>query len=59
MKKNCQPQTKFTGSYKKKSMCIKHWLLIHVILLTLTIMTQLPEQNSEAAAGGVFNNFEN
>ena len=37
---------------------IIHWLfiyllLIHLILPTLTIMTQPPEQNSEAAAGGV------
>ena len=36
-----------------------HWLLIHFILLTLTISTQPPEQNSEAAAGHVLNNFAN
>ena len=29
------------------------------MLLTLTIMTQPPEQNSEAVAGGAFENFEN
>ena len=29
------------------------WLLIHFILLTLNIMMQLLEQNSEAAAAGV------
>ena len=36
-----------------------HWLLIHHILLTLTILTQPPEQNSEAAAGHVLKNFAN
>ena len=36
-----------------------HWLLIHLILLTLTILTQPPEQNSEAAAGHVLKNFAN
>ena len=30
-----------------------HWLLILLLLLTLTIMTQPPEQNSVAVAGGV------
>ena len=34
-----------------------HWLLIHLILLTLIIMTQTPKQNSDAAAGGVLKNF--
>ena len=33
------------------------WLLIY--LLTLTILTQPPEQNSEAAAGDVLKNFAN
>ena len=36
-----------------------HRLLIHLISLTLTIMTQLPEQNSEVLAGGVFKIFAN
>ena len=35
------------------------WLLIHLILLTFTILTQSPEQNSEAAAGGVLKDFAN
>ena len=30
-----------------------HWLIIHLIFITLTILAQPPEQNSEAAAGGV------
>ena len=35
------------------------WLLIHLTLLTFTILTQSPEQNSEAAAGGVLKDFAN
>ena len=38
---------------------LMHWLLIHLILLTLTILTQPPEQNSEAAAEHVLKNFTN
>ena len=34
-----------------------HWLLIHFMLLTLTIMTQPLKQNLEAVAGGAFKNF--
>ena len=37
----------YYGSY------IDFYTLITFILLTLTIVTQLPQQNSEAAAGGV------
>ena len=33
--------------------------IIHIYILTLTILTQPPEQNSEAAAGGVLKNFAN
>ena len=36
-----------------------HSLFTHLILLTLTILTQPPEQNSEAAAGDVLKNFAN
>ena len=36
-----------------------HSLFTHLILLTLTILTQPPEQNSEAAAGGILKNFAN
>ena len=36
-----------------------YWLLIYLMLLTLAIMTQPLEQNSEAVAGGVFENFAN
>ena len=36
-----------------------HWLLIYLILLTLTILTQPPEQNSEVAAEHVLKNFAN
>ena len=40
---------------------IIHWLfyIIHNYILTLTILTQPPEQNSEATAGGVLKNFAN
>ena len=38
---------------------LMHWLLIHLILLTFTILTQPPEQNSEAAAEYVLKNFAN
>ena len=31
-----------------------YWLLVHLVLLTLTIMTQPQEENSEAAARGLF-----
>ena len=34
-------------------------LFTFIYLLTLTILTQPPEQNSEAAAGGVLKNFAN
>ena len=36
-----------------------HQLLIYHILLALTILTQPPEQNSEAAAGVVSKDFAN
>ena len=36
-----------------------HWFLIIIYLLTLTILIQSPEQNSEAAAGVVLKNFAN
>ena len=36
-----------------------HSLLIHPIFITLTIMTQPPEQNSRKATGGVLNIFAN
>ena len=40
---------------------IIHWLfyIIHNYILTLTILTQPPEQNSEATAGSVLKNFAN
>ena len=34
-----------------------HWLLIHLILLTLSILTQPPAQNSEAGTGGALKYF--
>ena len=35
------------------------YLYFYLILFTLKIMKSLPEQNSEAAAGGIFKNFAN
>ena len=36
-----------------------HWLLMHLTLFTLTILTQPPKQNSEAATGHVLQTFAN
>ena len=36
-----------------------HSLLMHLKMFTITIMTLPPEQNSEAAIGGVLKNFSN